>query len=349
MINHKKSNKNAYFAAANSFYGFVSLFSEIFDPDGFCKIYILKGGPGTGKSTLMRRISDFASQKLIDCEEIYCSSDTSSLDGVILTNKDKRIAVIDGTKPHMQDPIYPGAVDEIVNLSEGFNIAALEERRDDIESLVKLKSKEYNSAYTYLSSAEKIFSFLFDNYKRSFCSESFISDVKKELKSREECYPNERRRYYVSAFGKDGVVRMKSKESENKRTVSISGDGISEFIAMECLYTYLSSRQYLEVICPHPFSATLYDAILTLNDAFIINAEAADTVICADEYCISESCSHDMFDEYQRLIRASQRSFARASDYHMQIEAIYKEAVDFKKNDEVYLSLIEKIEDKLYI
>ena len=45
-----------YFAAANSGDGFFSLFSEVFDRKKLDKIYILRGGPGTGKSTLMKKI-----------------------------------------------------------------------------------------------------------------------------------------------------------------------------------------------------------------------------------------------------------------------------------------------------
>ena len=47
-----------FFAAANSFNGFVSYFDCIFDSKDFSKIYVLKGGPGTGKSSLMRSVKE---------------------------------------------------------------------------------------------------------------------------------------------------------------------------------------------------------------------------------------------------------------------------------------------------
>jgi Mrp family chromosome partitioning ATPase len=49
-----------FFAAANTEMGFRSLFDEIFAPEKFRRIYILKGGPGTGKSTLMRNLGAVA-------------------------------------------------------------------------------------------------------------------------------------------------------------------------------------------------------------------------------------------------------------------------------------------------
>ena len=46
-----------YFTCANSSVGFVSFFEQ--NLDGLENIYILKGGPGTGKSTLMKKIGDY--------------------------------------------------------------------------------------------------------------------------------------------------------------------------------------------------------------------------------------------------------------------------------------------------
>lgn len=43
-----------YYACANSARGFVSFFDG--NIKGLDKLYILKGGPGTGKSTLMKKI-----------------------------------------------------------------------------------------------------------------------------------------------------------------------------------------------------------------------------------------------------------------------------------------------------
>ena len=43
-----------YFAAANSGEGFVSYFGEVFGEQNFEHVYIIKGGPGTGKSYLLK-------------------------------------------------------------------------------------------------------------------------------------------------------------------------------------------------------------------------------------------------------------------------------------------------------
>ena len=92
------SSGRKYFAASNSAEGFKSYYANVFDKNDFSKIYVIKGGPGTGKSSFMREIASRADEKGFSAILIYCSSDPASLDGVILP--ELKIAVLDGTPPH---------------------------------------------------------------------------------------------------------------------------------------------------------------------------------------------------------------------------------------------------------
>ena len=72
-----------YFLGANAYSGFYSLYG------GFCAgegdyLRVIKGGPGTGKSALMRRIGAAAERAGHDVEYILCSGDPDSLDGVYI-------------------------------------------------------------------------------------------------------------------------------------------------------------------------------------------------------------------------------------------------------------------------
>lgn len=49
-------------------------------------------------------------------EYMHCSSDSESLDGIVIPAK--KVALLDGTAPHVVDPKNPGAVDEIINLGD---------------------------------------------------------------------------------------------------------------------------------------------------------------------------------------------------------------------------------------
>lgn len=113
--------------------GFFSIFDELFPKnDGDWYTYILKGGPGTGKSTLMRSLAAAMEKHDIVCERIFCSSDPSSLDAVIFPQL--KASVVDGTAPHTLDPEYPGVTAEIINLG-CWDGAALRESREKITAL----------------------------------------------------------------------------------------------------------------------------------------------------------------------------------------------------------------------
>ena len=65
----------------------VGLYDHLLPPEQARAIYILKGGPGCGKSTLMRRVGAWAEEAGLKTEYILCSGDPDSLDGLILPGK----------------------------------------------------------------------------------------------------------------------------------------------------------------------------------------------------------------------------------------------------------------------
>lgn len=147
-----------YFAAANTERGFVGWFDDIFDSRVITRTYIIKGGSGTGKSTLMKKVAERAVKSGGECEYYYCSSDPTSLDGIIITDSEgMTTAMIDGTAPHIRDPKYPGAADEIVNLGEYWCSDILKAQRDEIIALTDKKSRLYREAYSYFATAGELY------------------------------------------------------------------------------------------------------------------------------------------------------------------------------------------------
>lgn len=86
-----------YFLGANSPSGFYSLYHQLSEPTQFRSVYLIKGGPGSGKSTLMRRVERHAQAMGLQTEQILCSGDPDSLDGVILPQLN--VALVDATAP----------------------------------------------------------------------------------------------------------------------------------------------------------------------------------------------------------------------------------------------------------
>ena len=67
-----------------------------------------------------------------DIELHYCSSDPSSLDGIVI--KELNVVMIDATAPHTVDPKTPGAIDEILNFGEFWDVEKIEQNRDKIKA-----------------------------------------------------------------------------------------------------------------------------------------------------------------------------------------------------------------------
>ena len=125
-----KGTQRHYFPGNNTPEGFFSYYSYILDPKEAKRIYCIKGGPGNGKSTFMRKIGEEFLDRGMNVDFLHCSSDSNSLDGIIIKNK--RTAFIDATRPHVTDPINPGAVDEIINLGAMWKNSDLTAAKRDI-------------------------------------------------------------------------------------------------------------------------------------------------------------------------------------------------------------------------
>lgn len=127
-----------YFAGANTPQGFYSHYDQIARGDAN-RVMILKGGPGVGKSTFMKGIARDVLAHGYDVEIFHCSADNDSIDAVYIPAADA--AVMDGTAPHVVDPKFPGAVDEIINLGQYWDEAAL--RAPDVRREILRLTGEY--------------------------------------------------------------------------------------------------------------------------------------------------------------------------------------------------------------
>ena len=151
MEGHKIENlrvmQGGLFAASNSSSGFKSYYQEIFNKREYKKIYVIKGGPGTGKSHFMNVVADFVLEQGYNIERYYCSSDPDSLDAIIVDN---RVVLLDGTPPHTYEGRLAGAREELIDLGSFWSSEALALKVDEIEKLVGKKSECYKRAYKYL-------------------------------------------------------------------------------------------------------------------------------------------------------------------------------------------------------
>lgn len=143
---------SSFFLGANTPVGFYSLFDELYCPEDGWRMYIIKGGPGTGKSTLMKKIASECDRRGLYCERIFCSSDPESLDAVIIESM--KISIADGTSPHTLEPKYPGAVESVLELGRFRDDGLLRGHKEEIISKTKENSLCHKRCIDFLAAAK---------------------------------------------------------------------------------------------------------------------------------------------------------------------------------------------------
>ena len=146
--------KVTFFLGANTPSGFYSLYDQMLDPAEARRVFLLKGGAGCGKSSLMKRVAASLEEAGQSVEYIRCSGDPDSLDAVIFPQL--KAAIVDATAPHVQEPRLPGVVESYVDLGRFYDHPALAEKREEIEKATLGYKSHYTRAYRCLTAAAQL-------------------------------------------------------------------------------------------------------------------------------------------------------------------------------------------------
>ena len=167
-----------YFLGGNTPLGFHSYFDYILDQQKANKIYVLKGGPGTGKSTLMKNTAQWAAEQGYHTDCMHCSSDPDSLDGIVIP--ELGIGMVDGTSPHIVDPKNPACVDTIIHLGDFWDEKSIRSHKDEILQYNSQIKGYYSRAYRYLRSAGDFYNAI-EEINRTCLDEMYIRQSAAEL------------------------------------------------------------------------------------------------------------------------------------------------------------------------
>ncbi|MBP5207782.1 MAG: hypothetical protein J6330_04945 [Clostridia bacterium] len=335
------SEKQEYFAAANTGAGFVNCFDRFFDPDKLDRLYIIKGGPGTGKSATMKTVADEAERRGYEVVRCLCSSDPRSLDGVLIPALG--VGAVDGTAPHATDPKYPGAVDVVLDFYPYFDVSYLRAEREKLLPLFARCSALHKSSGKYrgfaaLAKAEEIsvVSSCVDAVKLRAAAARAVSVLKGK--------PGAPLHRQISAFSSRGKVTLDTYARLCKKKVAVCDEHGSAYIFMNALKEKLTERGIGFYYSCDTLLFGNCDAIFVPEDGtcFTVTGRAADT----------DRSGYDRLLNMKRFIRAdaeravrgrlrmcekavrtldgeAEKLIKEAGEVHDAIEAVYKNAVDF--------------------
>ena len=347
-----------YFAAANTANGFVGWFDDIFDPRSLDFIYIIKGGSGTGKSTLMKKVAAKATERGAECEYFYCSSDPTSLDGIIMTMpKGKRLAMLDGTAPHTRDPKFPGATEEIVNLGEYWCDDILRGQKKEIFSLSDKKSALFTGAYEDFRAAAAIYSMQLAEVKKYLLSDKLNNACTRLLKQRmSECHfkggASRVNIRALSALSTKGEVHFDSFSDCERVCLAVDFMDTTPFLfdaLIEAAVTLkLDYDKAPMPLCPHLTEAIRFPQI---SMSVVSTSEKSDIKPINMSRFVDRAAMYDLDRHRRRLLRKTVRELTESgldklrlvNTVHASIEKIYIGAMDFTRLEEAGEKLIQRI------
>ncbi len=356
--------KNAvceYFPGSNTPKGFYSYYDYIMGKEEAKRVIILKGGPGTGKSTFMKRIAEYFDKKGYETEMLHCSSDPDSLDGVCV--RECGFLILDGTSPHIVDPKLPGAVDEIINLGQCWNKEKITKKKNEIMNLNGLISDCFVKAYDYLGAARNIL----NRISREFAYEvpkRIVNEYEQEIKKEFDLEMNSQRqgvvrRAFLSAFTSLGRINYIDIYAKNaSRIYEIKTDfGINNYIILKKIATDFRDAGYDThcFYCPmtpdmkieHLYIPQLkvffttknkYHSLSSIEPTDEINLKNRSKVIDA------ESNIYDDMEIYNILSEKACDMLSKAKKLHDKLEEAYIPYMDFGKVEGMCSELITSLE-----
>ena len=246
-----------FFLASNSPTGFFSkmdIFGKNLPKDWKCNV--IKGNPGCGKSTYMRKIADEIKQMGMKVEYIHCPSDPDSLDGVIFP--DLKLCYVDGTAPHVIDPLLPGITGNIIDLSESANINDSIKNKNKILELNKESKKFYNQTQKYLISFRSILSNSIEDHIEKINFEyikKLSNRISKKYFSKKLSKNASTSIRMISSFGPKGLLILNQNFENYDKIYQINDDLNTESdILFRHLINLSNKNGYNIIICINPIS-----------------------------------------------------------------------------------------------
>lgn len=349
------NGSQTYFAGANTASGFVGDYAAIANEQTLERVYIIKGGSGTGKSTLMRKCAEMAENAGYGVKYYLCGSDPDSLDCVVL---DDRIAILDGTAPHIRDMTYPGAASELIDVSHYWNTDILEGERDTIVNICRQKSACYTSAYRYLAAAELLerekcacTDAIFLRDKAEACIDRLIKKLGKPSQKSGSLH-----RIRTHALTMKGAVSLTTFRNNAETHYTVTDFFGCAVPFMDLLAEKLTSAGFTITVAKLPVpdvTAGIYiddcrtsievTHQVTDGDQIINMARFANTdfpVGLRGEFRLAAKIQNSCIDEAMTLL-------GKAAENHFALEKIYIGAMDFDSLDKYTAEIVEKIRLKL--
>ena len=332
-----------FFLGANAPGGFSSLYGGFTDPDAET-LYILKGGPGCGKSTMMKKIAAAAENAGLDVELIHCSGDPDSLDGVKIPARG--VAYVDGTSPHVVEPSFAGAQGIYVNLGAFYDREALLPVREDIARLTRAYKAQYDRAFRLLAGAAALNETLaVPPEARESALRRVRSVLRRELRGAPQGDGAPARRF-LSAWSCQGHVTLwDTVPALCQRVWVLDNDLGLGTLALEEAAQICRAQGLRAVACMDPMEPDKIEHLLVPEAGFALVTQTADHLCPLEPYRhlrLDAPAGKDLRTAAKRtrklrapLLEEALSALREAKALHDELEALYIPNTDFSGVDKL--------------
>lgn len=323
-----------FFFGNNTADGFIGANDHILSSD---KLIILKGGAGTGKSTIIKKIAVGAQQSGLDAELYHCSSDADSLDAVYVPSLSA--AVVDGTAPHVVEAVYPALKHFVLNLTDKTDFRTLLPHSLTIENCVKNKKVYFNNAYCHLKCAYTLKNNI-NNFLESYIDNITFNRICDSLLNRVSNNSEKiNTKKIASALTNKGVISYLCDDFEKMDIIALTGD--YDFVKYKIL-SELKERLDIHKISytcfPSPFDAGLPEALKIGTTLFSASAATMPNAEKIDCNTALKALNRRIFDSDNLLIEKHVDEAVANLNYahvtHVELEKIYYNAMDWEDINE---------------
>ena len=318
-----------YFAGGNTARGFYSCFDSVLPPAQRRRMYCLKGGPGVGKSTLMKRAAQAAEAKGHAVEYFHCSSDPDSLDGFSLPQLG--IAMVDGTAPHVQDPVIPGARDTLLSLGDFLDEKALAPHAGEIGKVQEEISARFARCYRYLAAAREVLCAAPAAAENEQKAQQTAQEWAKLLPLRGG--RGTVRKLFGAAFTPKGLVEVTNLTHMERRMAVDVPFGAHPDELMRTLSRLAAGRglDVVELLDPLEPEHIAHVLVPAHGVAFCSAGDGADAETVFDLAGGSDRERGFDVNAYELLCRRAEEQLTAAKALHDELESFYVRNMDFEK------------------
>lgn len=343
------------FTSSNTSQGFRTFLPDLLQ--NVPRVFVLKGAPGSGKSTFIRLTGDSFSEQGYEVEFWVSAADPVSPEGVLIPQLGA--AIINGSLPSPIEPPYPGASGELIYLGDYWDKDAIKAKREQIIELCDRREAHHRKAEEMLKGAGECRKSI-SKQTAGYLSTDKLQQMAERLASEILETGSGEKHYFASAVTAEGMINYMDEISAccTKRYVFRGPIGSGKSVVLEELAARARIKGYslecyhcgleadsLQMVIIRNLQLALIDA-----GTLELSVKPWDVVIDMEE-CL-EGYSEDTAGlaessesrrAYESLMLEAQKELALSQRALKDLKKIYAVAMDFDALDERRLQMRNEI------